>query len=358
MTLKTTYNDLIRRMKNKFYEECGEDCDDLGDISIRFQCVATELYALSTFQNYLEKQLFVSTASGENLDIQGSLSGVERKTPSYAQGELTFSVSEAAEADINIPKGTVCSKNDEPYVQFNTTENAVISEGQTSVTVGAVSLRQASNANAPEKTVTVIVNPPAGVETVVNEAAFTGGCDMESDEAFRARILALREVPPNGVNAASLASVIEKDDRVLSCLVTGCDQEGKVRVYLKTRDGNIDETLRETVNDVLGICALAGCVIEIEQAIKKEAKVVCNARVYQFHDIDAVTQEIKSVIEEYCSVCAIGKVLSLEGVLPRLSEIDGVAECQIYSPSEQNGEIACGTGEYIFVSAVEVNCYE
>lgn len=358
MTVKTTYDEIIRTMKNAFYDECGENCDDLGDISIRFQCVATELYALSTYQNFLEKQLFVTTASGSNLDIQGMLSGVERKKPSYSYGELTFSVSEPAQSDISVPKGTVCSKKDEPFVQFKTTENAVISSGQTSVTVGAVSLRQSSNANAPAKTVSVIVNPPAGVEAVMNEFAFIGGCDEESDEALRARILSLKEVPPNGVNAASLASVVEKDERVLDCLVTGCDEAGKIKVYVKTRNNSVDESLEQYIKDALGICSLAGCEIEIAHAVKKEIKVVCNVHIYQFYDAEAISQEIKATVEKYCSAESIGAVLSMSGLMPVLSEIDGVIDCSAYSPSEQNGDIVCGTGEYISVSSVEVNCYE
>lgn len=356
--MKTTYSDIIRRMKTAFYDECGEDSDDLGDISVRFQCVATELYALSTYQNYLEKQLFVSTATGENLDVQGTLAGVDRKAASNAEGELTFSVSEPAQNSISIPKGTVCSKEGEPYIQFSTTENAVIPTGQTSITVGAVSLRQASNVNAPAGTVTVMVNPPAGVENVVNEFAFTGGCEIESDETFRARILALRAVPPNGVNAASMAAVVEKDERVLSCLITGCDDAGKINVYVKTRDSNVDESLRESITDRLGVCALAGCQIEIFPAAKKEVKIVCNARIYQFKDEETVSGAIKSAVEGFFSGGIVGKNVFPEDVIPILTEIDGVAECQVYSPSEVNGEIACGTGEYISVSMVEVNCYE
>lgn len=356
--MKTTYSDIIRRMKTAFYNECGEDSDDLGDISIRFQCVATELYALSTYQNYLEKQLFVSTAEGENLDIQGTLTGIARKTASNAEGELTFSVSEPAQSSISIPKGTVCSKEGEPYIQFSTSEAAAIPAGQTSVTVKAVSLRQASNVNAPAGTVTVMVNPPAGVENVVNEFDFTGGCSAEGDESYRKRILALRAVPPNGVNASSMAAVVETDDRVLSCLITGCDDAGKVNVYVKTRNSAVDDSLKESINDKLGVCAMAGCRIEILPAAKKEVSIVCNVRMYQFQDEEAVSKAVKSAVEDFFSGGIVGQNVSPESVLPLLKEIDGVAECQIYSPSEVNGEIACGTGEYISVSSVEVNCYE
>ena len=356
--MKTTYSDFIRRMKTAFYNECGEDSDDLGDISIRFQCVATELYALSTYQNYLEKQLFVSTAEGENLDIQGTLAGVDRKAASNAEGELTFSVSEPAQSNISIPKGTVCSKEGEPYVQFSTSEAASIPAGQTSVTVKAVSLRQASNVNAPAGTVTVMVNPPAGVESVVNEIDFTGGCRAEGDESYRKRILALRAVPPNGVNASSMAAVIETDDRVLSCRITGSDEAGKVNVYVKTRNSAVDESLKEAIIDKLGVCTLAGCQIEIIPAAMKEVTLFCNAKIYQLQDEETVSEAIKTTVEDYFSGGIVGQNISPEAVLPLLKEIDGVAECQVYSPSEVNGEIACGTGEYLSVSSVEVNCYE
>ena len=43
---------------------------------------------------------------------------------------------------------------------------------------------------------------PVGVSQVTNPEAFTGGADVEDDEALRARVLETFRRMPNGANAA------------------------------------------------------------------------------------------------------------------------------------------------------------
>ena len=49
---------------------------------------------------------------------------------------------------------------------------------------------------------------PIGVVQCTNPAAFSGGCDAESDEALRGRVLASYQRLPNGANAAYYLSLI------------------------------------------------------------------------------------------------------------------------------------------------------
>ena len=164
--MRITYNEIINKMKAAYFERCGESVKAFSDTSARLEAAASELFSLACEAEFIFRQAFPQSATGEYLDFHAELRDIQRKQSSKAMGELTFSVIEAAESDVEIPKGTICSKADEVYVQFITTENAVISAGDTEVTVPASALENGGEYNAPAGTVTVMVNPPAGVDGV------------------------------------------------------------------------------------------------------------------------------------------------------------------------------------------------
>lgn len=355
--MRMTYEEIIDSMRKAFFEECGKNPQELPEIDVRFKSVATELYALSTYSDFVFQQTFASTATGEYLDYHGELVGLTRKTGSTAQGMLTFSLSEPAEKDITVPSETFCSVAGKPFLQFYTTEAAVIPSGALSVTVPAVSLGHAPENNAAADTVTVIVNPPAYVAAVTNAQAFSGACSDESDAAFRARILDSRRVPRNGVNAVSLANIIMQKDEVLDCLIAGCSSENTVQVYVKTRHKTVNDALRSSIADTLGICRLAGCTLQIDEAQANAVRLICDVQVYAGCDTASAAAQVREAVYQYCSAEKIGRSLSLSGLAAALSDIEGIVTYTVHSPAEQNGEIACKTGEYLVVSSVEVNCF-
>ena len=65
----------------------------------------------------------MQSATGEYLDRHGELRNCKRKSGTKASGILSFGINEASDTDIIIEKGTVCSKGENPLIQYITNEN-------------------------------------------------------------------------------------------------------------------------------------------------------------------------------------------------------------------------------------------
>lgn len=259
--MRATYQEITDKMRAAFFDACGEKPEDLPELDARFRSVATELYALSVFGDHVQSQVFADTARGADLDRHAADVGLQRKGASAAAGVLTFSLAQAAEAAVTVPADTVCSVAGQPYLQFATTKAATIPAGEWTVDVPAVSLGKTTAHNVEPGCITVMVNPPAGIRGVTNANRFSGGAAVETDTALRQRICQVQQVPPNGVNTACLAAAVEQLDRVLSCKVCPGGSDYIVTVYVRSRQGQVDDELRLAVTEKLDILTLAGCFI-------------------------------------------------------------------------------------------------
>jgi uncharacterized phage protein gp47/JayE len=67
-----TFDEIYARMKAKYIEESGSEFLETSDIAIRLRVLAGEIYNAQTSLEWLKKQMFVNTASGENLDYLAS----------------------------------------------------------------------------------------------------------------------------------------------------------------------------------------------------------------------------------------------------------------------------------------------
>lgn len=197
-----TFDEIYARMKAKYIEESGSEFLETSDIAIRLRVLAGEIYNAQTSLEWLKKQMFVNTASGENLDYLASERGLKRKEATKAKGEIMFMIPEAVDHKITIPKGAVVSTNDKTPIRFCTTETEEIGIGGTFVSVYAEAEQAGSNGNIQPNTATVPVSVPAEIVTVKNPVLFEGGADEESDEELRSRIKATFISQANGANAA------------------------------------------------------------------------------------------------------------------------------------------------------------
>lgn len=208
-------------MKDKYRELAGYEPDDASDIGIRIKVLAGEIYSTSAAVEWLKRQTFYQTASGEQLDERAAERGVARKPASGAVGVLTFSRSAPLWFPAVLPAGTVCATSGEGAARYVTTEDATLPANSLSLDVPARAETPGAAGNALAGTVTVLVTPSAAVESVTNSAAFTGGTDGESDDALRARLLQRCAQPANGTNAAWYRQL------ALSCAGVACTVKAK-----------------------------------------------------------------------------------------------------------------------------------
>lgn len=343
-------------MRTAFYEQCGENVDSMGDIGARFQAVASELFSLYCYGDFVLKQAFPQTAGGQYLDYHAALRDMKRKSPSKASGKLVFSILEESQEDIRIPQGTICSVADYPYIQFETLEGAVIRAGDLSITVNAAATETGSTCNAEAGTVTVMVNPPSGVAAVSNINAFKGGCDDESDEMLRKRILTSYSVPPTGVSAESISESILKLEEVLDCIVVG-NLNISIIVYLKTKSGILDTQTTADVKNTLMIADITSLETHVALATAKLFDLSIDAAVSGGNSAE-LEKRIREAVSEYTDSLRIGESLNLSRISYALSGLDGMEYCEISSSEAAQTTIHCDIRSYLKLNNLTVNCYE
>ena len=214
--MKTTWEEIQKSM-TETYENYTQKKLLPGTVEEKkLQAIASELYALSCYSDFILKQAFVQSATGEYLDRHGELRNCKRKSGTKASGILSFGINEASDTDIIIEKGTVCSKGENPLIQYITNENVTLASGQTECEVLCTAMENGESFNAQSGEITVLVKAPLGIEYVINRDDITGGSDDESDSAFRKRIIETFKIPLNGFNKSS----IELEVKTLKIIMT------------------------------------------------------------------------------------------------------------------------------------------
>ena len=226
-------------MKENYTQQRGEDFDEAGDIAIRLKVLAGEIYNMQTTVEWLKRQLFPSTATGEFLDRFAAQRGLARNAAVKARGQLKFSVNEQKATAVTIPRGTVVSTDSELPVRLYTTEDSEIPPNTYSVSVPAEAELAGYRGNVNARTAVVPVSVPSEVDSVTNDSAFTGGSDEESDTTLRARIQNSYVNCPNGMNASFYIQLVKQVDGITKAGVVSKPRgAGTINIYIADTDGN------------------------------------------------------------------------------------------------------------------------
>jgi uncharacterized phage protein gp47/JayE len=231
-----SYEETVAAMESAFAQAAGYSPDEASDLGIRMRVLAGEIYSLQNAVEWLKMQAFPQTAQGEQLDLHAQQRGIARKPALAAQGSLTFRRATPLWYDAAIPAGTVCSTGGEAPVRYVTTQAAELPAGALSVQAAAQAETPGKTGNALPGTVTVMVTPPPALESVTNEAAFSGGTDAEGDSELRARLMRNCSGAPNGTNEAFYREYALGFDGVYSAGVLPMEHgAGTVGIYLGAR---------------------------------------------------------------------------------------------------------------------------
>lgn len=147
------------------------------------------------------KIMFPMWAYDEWLDYHAKGRGLTRKPANAASGELLIT----GIPGTTIPAGfkfAAPATADSPAIEYETTEKYTIGEDGT-VRVQITAVEPGIKGNVPANTVTLMMTPIKGITSVTNEAAITGGTEVESDDELRNRIME--------IDAASEASFVGSD---------------------------------------------------------------------------------------------------------------------------------------------------
>lgn len=243
-----SYGSVLERMQQSFQELAGFSADDASDLGIRLKVLAGEVYSLLNGVEWLKSQMFPQTAQGEYLRMHAAQRGLSRKSAVFSSGVLVFGRTGTLPYDVVIPKGTVCAVSGAAGLRFETTQDITLPAGAKTAQGPAVSQQGGKESNAAAGTVTLLLTPPAGVETVSNPHAFTGG----ADEELRKRLLKSYEVLPNGTNAEFYRSYAVQYDGIQSASVLPrADGSGTVAIYAAGRGAAPPQALLEKIQSEL-----------------------------------------------------------------------------------------------------------
>lgn len=157
---------------------------------------ASMTYLMYGYLDYIAQQSVPFTATDEYLEGWAALKNVYRITAHAAQGSATFTGTNGR----TIPAGTPLVRADGE--QYLTTASGTIASGTVTVAASAVADptgQVGAIGNCDAGTPLTLGTAIAGVTSTGAAAAdFTGGTDLETDDALRARMLLEYQNPPHG----------------------------------------------------------------------------------------------------------------------------------------------------------------
>lgn len=160
-------------------------------LKVLAKAIAGAVHLLHGFLQYMSKQIFVDTAEVTFLERHGAVWGVFRNAATFA--EFTLSLTGVNGSVVPVSTTYVDAAGNE----FTTQSEATISGGVATVNVLAQVSGESQNPSVSD--VLSLLSPISGVDTDATVSAIvTEAADTESDDDYRARLLAFIRQPPSG----------------------------------------------------------------------------------------------------------------------------------------------------------------
>ena len=345
------WTEIYEQMRGTFAQRAGFVPSEGCDSAVRLYALAAELQSLLMQADWVLDQSFPQTAQGTYLDYHAETRGITRGAAEKAAGVIRFAAADKVTAACPIEKGTVCMTAE--GVRFETTEDAAIAVGSQWVDVPAQAADAGAGGNVIAGTVTLLSAMPVGVVQCTNPAAFSGGCDAESDEALRGRVLASYQRLPNGANAAYYEQEAMRYPGVAAAKAVGRARGiGTVNVVIATHAGVPDAALLAAVETDLqkkreiavGVKVLAPAVETV--AVTAALKV---APGYTFAEVKAGAQ---SALEALFTGELLGKSVTTARLLTLLCGVEGVENVHLTAPA---ADVAVGSTELPMLGTVTIS---
>jgi len=176
------YTDIIESMETRAKNLFGENVNltERSPLGLFIRVIAWSLGIVWQLAEKVYNSAYVDTAEGTQLDHVAKYIGIQRRPAERAVGEVTITGDDGT----TIPAGFLVATGDD--IEFETTQLAIIGAGG-NVTVGIIAREPGAGSNVPAGTITKIINPTAGVDSVTNPEPTAGGRNEETDAELRDR---------------------------------------------------------------------------------------------------------------------------------------------------------------------------
>ncbi len=318
-----TYNQIYERMKNNYIESSGNNFDEASEIAVRMKVMAGEIFNAYSSLEWLKRQMFASSASGEYLDYIARERGIERRQATKAKGVLTFSVEEASSDPILIPRGTVVVTPGSNPLRFYTTEDAVLPLMTMSVSVNAEAEVAGFAGNILAGINFLPVSVPAEIVQIRNNSRFVGGADTETDSSLRERIKDTYYCVPNGMNKAYYQQLAKKVEGVKKVgVVSFARGAGTINVYVSGNEDDISQAVVDEVAQVIQSEREINLDVQVFAAVKSPYNLNVTVKAKAGYTQNDVTELITQAFEEYLSTIPMGGKLYLSSLGKYFLETD------------------------------------
>lgn len=150
------------------------------------------------------RRVFADTAVGNDLASQAEQSGISSFLPGTAASGVIQIIGTSGTL---IRAGTRVATNTSPPRTATTDQDIQIPSGQTVAGVSATDQQVGIAGNLPIGAYTRLIDTVAGVNSISNSTAFTGGTDPETNDQLRARIRQARQERGASANRAEVRTI-------------------------------------------------------------------------------------------------------------------------------------------------------
>ena len=345
------WTEIYEQMRGTFAQRAGFVPSEGCDSAVRLYALAAELQSLLMQADWVLDQSFPQTAQGMYLDYHAETRGITRAAAEKAAGTLRFAAADKVTAACPIEKGTVCMTAE--GVRFETTEDAAIAVGSQWVDVPTQAAEAGAGGNVIAGTVTLLSAMPVGVVQCTNPTAFSGGCDAESDEALRRRVLASYQRLPNGANAAYYEQEAMRYPGVAAAKAVGRARGiGTVNVVIATHAGVPDAALLAAVE--MDLQKKREIAVDVKVLAPTVETVAVTAALkaapgYTFAEAKAGAQ---SALEALFTGELLGKSVTTARLLTLLCGVEGVENVHLTAPA---ADVAVGSTELPMLGTVTIS---
>lgn len=333
--------EIYEEMRELFAGKAGFVPNEGCDSAVRLYALAAELQSLLMQADWVLDQSFPQTAQGIYLDYHAQTRGITRAAAEKAAGVIRFAAAEKVTAARAVEKGSVCMTAE--GVRFETTEDAEIAVGEQWVDVPAAAVEAGAGGNAVAGTVTVLSAMPVGVVQCTNPEAFSGGCDAESDEALRARVLESYRRLPNGANAAYYEQEALRHAGVAAAKAVGRARGvGTVDVTVAAHAGVPSEQLLQEIEADLQEKREIAVDVEVKAPTAKTVAVTAQLKAASGYTFTEVKERAAAALGALFTGELLGQSVPTARLLTLLYGVEGVENVHLTAPA---ADVSVGTTE-------------
>ena len=342
-----TAEEIYQQMKADFAARAGFSPTEGSECAVRLYALAAQVQALSAQADWVLAQSFPQTAQGSFLDSHAATRGLSRASGVKAKGLLRFFSGEGAVLDCAIPEG--CVAMTAGGVRFETTAPATLAPGEDHVDVPAQAVEAGAQGNVAAGTVLRMALPPVGIRACSNPAPFEGGCDEESDDALRARILESFARLPNGANAAYYEHEALAHPAIAAARALGRARGlGTVDLVVASADG----APAEAVLDELAASLSAKREIAVDlRVLAPTLRTVDVSVAVKAEDFAAAKARVEAALRAYFTGEKLGKSVLRAKLIALVASVEGVENCTLTAPAE---DLTLGAAELAVAGALNV----